>query len=43
MSFKERFRGKFTLIGKEGVAAMIGKKSKPIDKTLNPNQSYMHE
>jgi len=43
MSFKDRFKGKSSMISKEGVDAMIGKKSKPIDKTLNPNQSYMHD
>lgn len=43
MSFRERFRGKCALIGKEGVDTIIGKSSKPIDKALSSNQSFMHE
>ena len=43
MSFQQRFKGKSSLIGKDGVDQMIGRISQPIDKILNPNQSYMHE
>lgn len=43
MSFKARFKGRTTVIGKEGVDAMIGKSCKPIDKSSSHNSSYMHE
>lgn len=41
--FKDRFKGKMKTIGKEGVDAMIGKPSRPIDKSFDGNLSYMHE
>jgi hypothetical protein len=43
MSFRERFAGKFALIGKEGVDTIISKSSKPIKKVLSSNQLEMHE
>uniref|UniRef100_A0A7S3NST7 Uncharacterized protein n=1 Tax=Euplotes crassus TaxID=5936 RepID=A0A7S3NST7_EUPCR len=40
MSFKKRFKGKTSLIGKDGVDEMIGRTSEPIQKFLDPSQSY---
>ena len=42
-TFKERFKGKTSRIGKEGVDAMIVKSSKPIDKIMTSDQSYLQK
>lgn len=44
MSFKERFKGKTTKIGKDGVEAVIGGSSSPIQKSIGANSElYKYE